>query len=105
LLFPGRFALQYPLYDYPRIAELRTILERLELRDTLIFWEGRYFLASTWLDEEEKVGVEFRSRDSGIALTFHHDDWEAIKSLFRRGWQAPEVRRLWDALAREYGEL
>jgi hypothetical protein len=105
LHFPGRFALQYPLFDYPRIAELRTILERLELRDTLIFWEGRYFLASTWLDEEEKVGVEFRSRDNGIALTFHHDDWQAIKSLFRRCWQAPEVRRLWDALAREYGEL
>ena len=105
LHFPGRFALQYPLYDYPRIAELRTILERLDLRDTLIFWEGRYFLASTWLDEEEKVGVQFRSRDNGIAVTFRHDDWQAIKSLFRRGWQAPEVRRLWDALAREYGEL
>ncbi len=54
LLFPGRFAMQYPLYDYPRIAELRTILERLELRDTLIFWEGRYFLASTWLDGSTK---------------------------------------------------
>jgi hypothetical protein len=105
LQFPGRFALQYPLYDYPRIAELRTILERLDLREQLIFWEGRYFLASTWLDEVEMVGVEFRSRDNGIALTFRHDDWQAIKSLFRRGWQAPEVRRLWDALAREYGEL
>jgi len=105
LQFPGRFALQYPLYDYPRIAELRTILERLYLREQLIFWEGRYFLASTWLDEAEKVGVNFRSRDNGIALTFRHDDWQAIKSLFRRGWQAPEVRRLWDALAREYGEL
>lgn len=105
LHFPGRFALQYPLFDYPRIAELRTILEGLDLRDTLIFWEGRYFLASTWLDQEEKVGVEFRSRDNGIALTFHHDDWQAIRSLFRRAWQAPEVVRLWNALAREYGEL
>jgi hypothetical protein len=105
LYLPGRFALQYPLYDYPRISELRTILEGLELRDTLMFWEGRYFLASTWLDQEEKVGVVFRSRDHGIALTFHHDDWQAIRSLFRRGWQAPEVRRLWDALGREYGEL
>ena len=105
LYFPGRFALQYPLFDYPRIAELRAILEGLSLRDTLIFWEGRYFLASTWFDEEEKVGVVFRSRDHGIALTFHHDDWQAIKSLFRRGWQAPEVVRLWNALAREYGEL
>jgi len=105
LQFPGRFALQYPVYDYPGIAELRTILERLDLREQLIFWEGRYFLASTWLDQEENVGVNFRARDNGIAFTFRHDDWQAIKSLFRRGWQAPEVRRLWDALAREYGEL
>ncbi len=105
LQFPGRFALQYPVYDYPRIAELRTILERLDLREQLIFWEGRYFLASTWLDQEENVGVNFRARDNGIAFTFRHDDWQAIKSLFRRSWQAPEVRRLWDALAREYGEL
>ena len=105
LLLPGRFALQYPLYDYPRSAELRTIQERLDLREQLMFWEGRYFLASTRLDEAEKVGVEFRSRDNEIALTFRHDDWQAIKRLFRRGWQAPEVRRLWDALASEYGEL
>jgi hypothetical protein len=71
----------------------------------LIFWEGRYFLASTGFDEDEKVGVEFRSRDNGIRLVFRHADWQAIKSLFRRGWQAPEVTRLWNALAREYGEL
>jgi hypothetical protein len=105
LYFPGRFAVQYPLYDYPRIAEIRTILERLDLREQLIFWEGRYFLASTWLDDVEKVGVNFRSRDNGIGFKFRHDDWQAIKTLFRRSWQAPEVRRLWDALAREYGEL
>ena len=105
LHFPGRFGLQYPLFDYPRIAEFRAILEGLDLSDTLIFWEGRYFLASTGFDEEEKVGVEFRSRDNGIRLLFRNDDWQAIKSLFRRGWQAPEVVRLWNALAREYGEL
>jgi hypothetical protein len=28
-----------------------------------------------------------------------------IRKLFLRAWQAPEVRRLWDALALEYGEL
>ena len=105
LHFPGRFSPQYPVYDYPRIAELRTILERLDLREQLIFWEGRYFLASTWNDEVDKIGVSFRARDNGISFSFRHDDWQAIKSLFRRGWQAPEVRRLWDALAREYGEL
>jgi hypothetical protein len=105
LQLPGRFAPQYPLYDYPRIAELRTILEELDVSKQLIFWEGRYFLASTWNDETDQVGISFRARDNGIGFRFRGDDWQAIKTLFRRGWQAPEVRRLWDGLAREYGEL
>jgi hypothetical protein len=38
------------------------------LRDTLIFWEGRYFLAHTWFDEEEKVGVVFHASRHGYLL-------------------------------------
>ena len=105
LQLPGRLAPLYPVNDYPRIAELRAVLERLDLSDQLHFWEGRYFQAYTWLDEENKIGVSFRARENGIAFAFRHGDWQAIKSLFRRAWQAPEVRRLWDALAHEYGEL
>jgi hypothetical protein len=90
---------------YPKISEFRTILERLDVTRELIFWEGRYFLAYTGFYEPEVIGVNFRGRDNGITFNFRGEDWQSIKKLFRRAWQAPEVRRLWDALALEYGEL
>ncbi|MFI5095669.1 MAG: hypothetical protein ACHQIK_19755 [Candidatus Acidiferrales bacterium] len=105
LSFPGRLAPRYPVNGYPRISEFRTILERLDVKRELIFWEGRYFLAYTWRDETDKIGVSFRARENGITFAFHGDDWQSIRKLFRRAWQAPEVSRLWDAQALEYGEL
>jgi hypothetical protein len=105
LSFPGRLSPLYPVEGYPKISEFRTILERLDVKRELIFWEGRYFLAYTGGDEREVIGVNFRARDNGIMFNFRGEDWQAIKKLFRRAWQAPEVRRLWDALALEYGEL
>ncbi len=105
LYFPGRHSACYPVSGYPEISEFRTILERLDVKRELIFWEGRYFLAHTGYNEAEVVGVNFRARDNGITFNFPGEDWQSIKKLFRRAWQAPEVRRLWDALALEYGEL
>ena len=105
LYFPGRHSACYPVSGYPEISEFRTILERLDVKRELIFWEGRYFLAHTGYNEAEVVGVNFRARDNGITFNFPGEDWQSIKKLFRRAWQAPQVRRLWDALALEYGEL
>jgi hypothetical protein len=105
LYFPGRHSACYPMSGYPEISEFRTILERLDVKRELIFWEGRYFLAHTGYNEAHVVGVNFRARDNGITFNFPGEDWQSIKKLFRRAWQAPEVRRLWDALALEYGEL
>ena len=105
LSFPGRLSPLYPVEGYPKISEFRTILERLDVKRELIFWEGRYFLAYTGGDEKDAIGVNFRARDNGIAFNFRGEDWQSIKKLFRRAWQAPQVRRLWDALALEYGEL
>jgi hypothetical protein len=105
LYFPGRLSPRYPVSGYPKISEFRTILERLDVKRELIFWEGRYFLAYTGCDADEVIGVNFRARENGITFDFHGDDWKSIRNLFRRAWQAPEVRRLWDALVLEYGEL
>jgi len=105
LHFPGRLAPLYPVSGYPTISEFRTILEQLDVSEQLRFWEGRYFLAYTWCDEADKIGVSFRARENGITFAFRGDDWQAIRKLFRRAWQAPEVSRLWDAQALEYGEL
>ena len=82
-----------------------TIMERLDVGRVLIAWNGRYFLAYAVADEKDAVGVNFRARDNGITFNFRGDDWQSIKRLFRRAWQAPQVLRLWDALALEYGEL
>jgi len=105
LSFPGRLSPLYPVEGYAKISEFRTILDRLDLRRELVFWEGRYFLAYTCADEKDAMSVNFRARDNGIAFNFRGDDWQSIKKLFRRAWQTPQIRRLWDGLALEYGEL
>ena len=105
LSFPGRLSPLYPVDGYPKISEFRTILERLDVKRELIFWEGRYFLAYTRCDVKDAIGVNVRARDNGITFNFCGEDWQSIKKLFRRAWQAPEVRRVWDSLALEYGEM
>jgi hypothetical protein len=105
LSLPGRLSPLYPVEGYPKISEFRTILEQLDVKREPIFWEGRYFLTYMGGDEKGAIGVNFRARDNGIAFHFRGEDWQSIKKLFRRAWQAPQVRRLWDALALEYGEL
>jgi hypothetical protein len=105
LHFPGRLTPRYPVSGYPKISEFRTILERLDTKREMMFWEGRYFLAYTWNSGGDVIGVNFQGRENGITFNFRGDDWQAIRKLFRRAWQAPQVRRLWDASALEYGEL
>jgi hypothetical protein len=105
LQFPGTLAPRYPVCGYPRIAELRRLLEELDLERDLCQWQGYYFYAHTEILENDERGVFFFARENGITFGFPMEHWQSIRKLFRRAWQAPEVRRLWDALAREYGEL
>jgi hypothetical protein len=105
LQFPGTLAPRYPVVGYPRIAELRRLLEELDLERDLCQWQGYYFYAHTEILENGERGVFFFARENGITFGFPMEHWQSIRNLFRRAWQAPEVRRLWDALAREYGEL
>ena len=105
LQFPGTLAPRYPVCGYPRIAEFRRLLEELDLERDLCQWQGYYFYAHTEILENDERGVFFFARENGITFGFPMDHWQSIRNLFRRAWQAPEVRRLWDALALEYGEL
>jgi len=105
LQFPGTLAPRYPVCGYPRIAEFRRLLEELDLERDLCQWQGYYFYAHTEILENDERGVFFFARENGITFGFPMEHWQSIRSLFRRAWQAPEVRRLWDALALEYGEL
>jgi hypothetical protein len=105
LQFPGSLTPRYPVVGYPRIAEFRRLLEDLDLERDLCQWQGYYFYAHTEILENDERGVFFFARENGITFGFPMEQWQSIRNLFRRAWQAPEVRRLWDALAREYGEL
>jgi hypothetical protein len=31
--------------------------------------------------------------------------WRALRELFRRAWDIPDVHMMWDGLLLEYGEL
>jgi hypothetical protein len=105
LQFPGTLTPRYPVVGYPRIAEFRRLLEELDLERDLCQWQGYYFYAHTEILENDERGVFFFARENGITFGFPMEHWQSIRNLFRRAWQAPEVRRLWDALALEYGEL
>ena len=105
LQFPGTLTPRYPVVGYPRIAEFRRLLEELDLERDLCQWQGYYFYAHTEILENDERGVFFFARENGITFGFPMEHWQSIRKLFQRVWQAPEVRRLWDALAREYGEL
>lgn len=105
LQFPGTLTPRYPVVGYPRIAEFRRLLGELDLERDLCQWQGYYFYAHTEILENDERGVFFFARENGITFGFPMDHWQLIRKLFLRAWQAPEVRRLWDALAREYGEL
>jgi hypothetical protein len=105
LQFPGSLTPRYPVVGYPRIAEFRRLLEELDLERELCQWHGYYFYAHTEILENDERGVFFFARENGITFGFPMEHWKSIRKLFQRAWQAPEVRRLWDALAKEYGEL
>ena len=105
LQFPGTLAPRYPVCGYPRIAELRRLLEELDLERDLCQWQGYYFYAHTEILENDERGVFFFARENGITFGFPLDHWQSIRNLFRRAWQAPEVIHTWEAQRLEYGEL
>jgi hypothetical protein len=105
LLFPGPFGLRYPVFEYPRIAEFRRMLELLDIEAPMTHWGGFYFIAWAGIMENEERGVLFRSSENGISFTLTMDHWKSIRNLFRRAWQSPEVAIAWEALVLQYGEL
>jgi hypothetical protein len=51
------------------------------------------------------IDVSFRAKDNGITFGFSSHEWLAVKRLFAKAWNSPEVSRIWDKLVEEYGEL
>jgi hypothetical protein len=86
--------------------EFRAMLKALVADHETGDWTGTYFFADLIADEPgAPVEIWFRANENGITLGFSVDEWMALDALFRRGWDMPEIRRAWEALALEYGEL
>jgi len=69
-----------------------------------LHWDGKQFYG--YVSEREKENEYwFRSHANGITFGFSGDEWKAVRELFRKAWDVPEVRTAWDRLTLDYGEL
>ncbi len=110
LSFPGDHGPMYSLWQYPKIAEFRAMLEDLGPRavdqhgnvrgDGL--WDGEAFFGYV-VSGSTAEGYWFR--DGAISLGFPLVGWQQVRELFRKAWEHPEVARVWTRLEQEYGEL
>ena len=104
LVFPETRRVMYPISRYPMISAFRAMLFGLPTDKELKHWDSEMFFAYTSRNGDD-VDVSFRAKDNGITFGFSPEDWSAVRSLFVKAWETPEVRRTWDKLTREYGEL
>jgi len=105
LQFPGPLAPRYPVGGYARIAEFRRMLEGHDMTRPFAQWKGSYFSAINMIMENEELSVSFCARENGISFSFPIEHWKAIRTLFQRAWQSPDVVSAWETLALEYGEM
>ena len=105
LSFPGPRGAMYPLAPYPMIAEFRAMLAALTPKARQPeHWDGEHFYGYV----TERAGEPefwFRAHANAITFGFSVEEWKAVRELFRKAWEMPEVRIAWDALSLEYGEL
>ena len=102
LSFPGPRGTIYPMGPYPMISDFRAMLHSMTGKSR--FWNGEYFFGyvSTRGQENE---FWFRGNENGITFGFSEEEWNTVRKLFRRAWDAPEVQLAWEQLSWQYGEL
>jgi hypothetical protein len=104
--FPGARGPKYPILGYPKLMEFRHMLSAIVADHETGDWTGTYFFADLIADQEGPASeIWFRANDNGVSFGFSVEEWTTLDRLFRRAWTLPEIRRSWDALAFEYGEL
>ncbi|MEG9436375.1 hypothetical protein JAO29_09380 [Edaphobacter sp. HDX4] len=104
LVFPGTRGAMYPISPYPMIARFRAMLFGLRADQELQHWDSETFFAYTSRNGDE-IDASFRAKDNGITFGFSPQEWSALKRLFTKAWNTPEISRTWDKLTQEYGEL
>jgi hypothetical protein len=86
------------------VAGFRSMLFGLRSDKVVEHFDSELFYAYTSRNGDE-IDASFRAHDNGITFGFSPQDWEALKRLFTKAWNTPEVSRTWDKLVEEYGEL
>lgn len=104
LEFPPARGLHYPVVGFPRLAEFRILAEAIATAGP-DGWTGLYFVGGLTPAEFGGPTVWFRARDNGISVLTSPDEWAHVRRLLERAWALPDIRRAWDALVLEYGEL
>src|SRR5208283_2912886 len=105
LSFPGPRGPLYPLGPYPMIAEFRAMVAALGLKARPPQrWDGEQFFGYV-TERDKEIEFWFRAHANGITFGFSGEEWKAVRELFRRAWETPEVRIAWEALGCEYGEM
>ena len=104
LVFPDKCGAMYPMSRYPMITAFRAMLDGLRSDQENEHWDTPSFFAYTGRGKDG-LHVGFRAKDNGITFTFAPEEWTAIKRLFEKAWETPELNRVWEKLALEYGEL
>jgi hypothetical protein len=106
LSLPGLRGPKYPILGYPKLMEFRAMLAALAADRGAGDWTGSFFFADIVADRPgAPAEIWFRAHDNGITFGFSIEEWVTLDTLFRRAWTLPDIRRAWDALAMEYGEL
>ena len=105
LCLPGRRGAMYPMSGYPMLTEFRAMLAAFPpTARAPLHWDGCLFFGYvTEVDGETEFW--FRTRGNGITFGFSREEWTTVCELFRKGWENPELRRAWNGLSLEYGEL
>ena len=105
LSFPSPRGSLYPLTSYPKLAELRAMLDTMAGGGDRS-WNGAYFFAyATPRPPQPATEIWFRAHDNGITFGLTVAEWTAVQTLFKRAWELPDVQLAWDRLTLEYGEL
>ena len=105
LSFPGARGPMYPLGPYPMIAEFRAMLAALTLKARPPQrWDGEHFYGYV-TERGNETEFWFRGQANAITFGFSANEWKAVRELFRKSWESPEVRAAWEVLSLDYGEL
>lgn len=105
LKLPGKLSAIVPMSEFIIICEFRAMMERFDAEQERSFWSGYYLSAYTTKLESGEIVITFRFNENGIMFELERGSWLAFRSLLRRAWEHPEVRRLWADEVLRYGEF